>query len=194
MKMTIVTDLKACFLAAACALTALLGDPAQAAEGLPPVKTISGEVIPDAIVSLEQVTLGGFEQTILIRGASANLPVLLFLHGGPGGSVMPWVDLFQTPLLENTFIVVHWDQRGTGASYSPDLTPDDISASLLVSDTLELTDLLRERFRQDRIFLSGQSWGSALGFLTLAEDSSPFHAFIAISERVDWDRSMKMGY
>lgn len=42
MKMTIVTDLKACFLAAACALTALLGDPAQAAEGLPPVKTISG--------------------------------------------------------------------------------------------------------------------------------------------------------
>lgn len=146
------------------------------------------------MVSLERVTLGGLEQTILIRGAGADLPVLLFLHGGPGGAVIPWVDLFHTPLLEESFIVVHWDQRGAGSSFNKDLTIDDITPKKLISDTLELTDLLRDRFAQDRIFLAGQSWGSALGFMTIAEDSSPFLAFIAISERVDWDRSLVMGY
>ena len=64
----------------------------------------------------------------------------------------------------------------------------------MIADTLELTDFLRERFGQDKIFLTGQSWGSALGFMTIAEDSSPFHAFIPTSERVDWDRSLTMGY
>ena len=167
---------------------------AAQSEDLPPVRSQVGEIIKGAIVSLERVVLGGVEQTILIRGAGPDLPVLLFLHGGPGGSVMPWVDLFHTPLLEENFLVVHWDQRGAGASFSPALKTEDISAAQLVADTLELTDLLRDRFGQDRIFLSGHSWGSALGFLTLQDDATPFHAFIATGERVDWDRSMIMGY
>ena len=169
---------------------ALKAEPRQ----LPPVLTQSGEPAPTGLVSRERVTLGGVEQTILIRGAEESLPVLLFLHGGPGGSVMPWVDLFQTSLLEENFMVVHWDQRGTGASFSKALTTDDISPERLVADTLELAELLRERFAQERIFLVGQSWGSALGFMTIAEDSSPFHAFVAASERVDWVRSLNMGY
>lgn len=166
----------------------------EPAAELPPVLTQAGDISPDGIVSLERVTLGGVEQTILIRGASADLPVLLFLQGGPGGAVMPWVDLFHTPLLEESFLVVHWDQRGAGSSYSEALTVDDISPAQLVADTLELTEMLQERFGQDQIFLTGQSWGSALGFLTIAEDSSPYLAFIAVSERVDWDRSLTMGY
>lgn len=164
------------------------------ADNLPPVVTIDGEVAPDGIVSLERVTLGGVEQTILIRGASANLPVLLFLHGGPGGAIMPWVDLFHTPFLEESFVVVHWDQRGAGSSYDPDLTGDDLTPQHFISDTLELTDMLRERFEKERIFLTGQSWGSALGFMTIAQDTTPFNAFIAVSERVVWDRSFEMGY
>ena len=164
------------------------------AEGLPPVLTQEGEVAPDGIVSLEKVTLGGVDQTILIRGAGSDLPVLLFLHGGPGGAIMPWVDLFHTPRLEESFVVVHWDQRGAGSSYDPNLTVDDLTAQHFISDTLELTDMLRERFGQERIFLTGHSWGSALGFMTIAQDSTPYHAFVAVSERVVWDLSFEMGY
>ena len=161
---------------------------------IPPVLDQDGEAIPDAVISLEKVTLGGVDQTILVRGANADLPVLLNLHGGPGGAIMPWVDLFQTPLLEQNFIVVHWDQRGAGSSYTDDLTIDQISPEQLIADTLELSDHLRTRFDKDKIFLAGQSWGSALGFMTIAENSDPFHAYVAASERVDWDRSMNMGY
>ena len=165
--------------------------------GPPPIPQVldqDGKAIADPVISLEKVTLGGIDQTILIRGANADLPVLLILHGGPGGAIMPWVDLFQTPLLEQNFIVVHWDQRGAGSSYSEDLTVDDISPAQLIADTLELTDHLRGRFDEDKIFLAGQSWGSALGFMTIAENSEPFHAYVGASERVDWGRSMNMGY
>ena len=161
---------------------------------LPPVVDQAGNIVPDGFASLERVILGGIDQTILIRTHDTSLPVLLFLHGGPGGALMPWVELFQTPRLEKNFTVVHWDQRGAGASYSTGLTVDDISPELMIADTLELSNLLRARFGQNKIFLAGQSWGSALGFLTIAEDSSPFLAFIAISERVAWNRSMTMGF
>ncbi|WP_068118713.1 alpha/beta fold hydrolase [Tropicimonas marinistellae] len=161
---------------------------------LPPVQTPEGVMVDTGIVSLERLTLGGVEQTVLIRGQSADNPVLLFLHGGPGGAIIPWVPLFQTPELEAAFTVVHWDQRGAGSSYSDALTAADITPDQFVRDTLELTNLLRDRFGQDRIFLAGQSWGSALGFMTIAEDSTPYHAFIAISERVAWERSHEIGF
>jgi len=91
-------------------------------------------------------------------------------------------------------VVVQWDQRGAGKSFSEDLTAEDMMVEKFVSDTLELTNILRERFNQEKIFLFGHSWGSALGFLTLMEDSEPYYVFIAGAERVDWNRSHTMGY
>lgn len=161
---------------------------------IPPVLNAQGEKVPGSIASLEEVTLGGIEQWILIRGQNPENPVLLFLHGGPGGAIMPWVDLFHTPLLEENFTVVHWDQRGAGKSYSPDQTVSDVTLEKYIVDTLELSNLLRERFGKAQIFLTGHSWGSALGFFTIAEDSTPFHAFIPTSERVAWKRGLQMGF
>ena len=127
---------------------------------LPAVVDAEGNEIPGSLASLEKVTLGGIDQWILIRAQDTSKPVLLFLHGGPGGAVMPWVDLFQPVQLEANFVVVHWDQRGAGKSYNQSLKAEDLSFDNFVSDTLELTDLLRERFDQGKIFLSGISWGS----------------------------------
>jgi pimeloyl-ACP methyl ester carboxylesterase len=160
----------------------------------PPITDAEGKIVPGSIASLEKITLGGIEQWILIRGKDTTKPVLLWLHGGPGMTQMAFVGLFQTPELEANFVVVQWDQRGAGKSFSEDLTAGDITVEKFVSDTLELTNILRERFNQEKIFLFGHSWGSALGFLTLMEDSSPYYAFIAGAERVDWNRSHTMGY
>jgi pimeloyl-ACP methyl ester carboxylesterase len=192
-----------CFIAAMTVVFAVLmgaffhGEGALAEDVItefPPVIDADGNEVPGNLVSLEKITLGGVEQWILIRAQDTSKPVLLFLHGGPGGAVMPWVDLFQPVELEANFIVVHWDQRGAGKSYDPTLRPEDLSFDNFVSDTLELSNLLRTRFDQDKIFLSGISWGSALGFLTLMESSEPFHAFIAISERVHWQRSQNLSF
>ena len=66
---------------------------------------------------------------------------------------MPFVKLFQLPELEEHFIVVQWDQRGAGKSYSNHLTETDMHLENFVQDAKELTDLLCARFHQDKIFL-----------------------------------------
>jgi CubicO group peptidase (beta-lactamase class C family) len=160
----------------------------------PPIADAEGNVIPGSIASLEKVTLGGIEQWILIRGVDTTKPVLLWLHGGPGSPEIPFVGMFQPPELESNFIVVQWDQRGTGKSYSKDLSEEDMRVENFVSDTLELTDLLRERFGQEKIFLFGHSWGSAIGFLTIMENSEPYYAYVAAAEAADWNRRQRMSY
>lgn len=169
--------------------------PAAAQEDtLPPILDEQGNPVPGSVVALQKINLGGVGQWILIRGRDETKPVLLVLHGGPGETMMPWVDLFQRRELEENFVVVHWDQRNAGKSYSSALSGEDLDVEAYVDDTLELADLLTRRFRQDRIFLAGVSWGSALGFMALERNSSLFRAFIATSELVDWQRSQTAGF
>jgi pimeloyl-ACP methyl ester carboxylesterase len=161
----------------------------------PPITDAQGNEIPGSIAVIETVTLGGVEQTITIRGADTAKPILLILHGGPGMPSSPWATWndFHADL-ERHFVVVHWDQRGAGKSFSESLTPEDMHLESFVSDTLELTDILRERFDQDKIFLWGHSWGSGLGFETLRVNPEPYYAYIASAVRPDWDSTNRMGY
>ena len=168
---------------------------ASAVAFTPPITDAEGDEIPGSIAAIETVTLGGVEQTVTLRGVDTSNPVLLFLHGGPGVPSSPWVSWnnFQAEL-EANFVVVHWDQRGAGKSFSEDLTPEDMRLEHFVSDTLALTDILRERFEQDKIFLWGHSWGSGLGFETLRVNAEPYYAYIASAVRPDWNSTQTMGY
>ena len=157
--------------------------------------SVSGEMIEGSIYSIETVVLGGFEQTITIRGVDATNPVLLHLHGGPGMPSAPWAswrDFYRA--LEEHFVVVHWDQRGAGKSYHREMTADDMQIEDFVQDTLELSDILRERFAHEKIFLWGHSWGSGLGFEVLRVRTDPYYAFFASAVRPRWDESQRLVY
>ena len=160
----------------------------------PEILDAEGRVVSGSIASLEKLTLGGLEQTILIRGKDASKPVLLFLHGGPGGAHIPFYKSFQTPELEENFVVVQWDQRGAGKSYSDDLTEDDMLVANFLGDIRELTNYLRDRFKQDKIFMIGHSWGSAMGFLTIAQSPELYHAYIGAGEAADWNRRQTVSF
>ena len=138
---------------------------------------------PPGISREETITLGGLQQTIFIRGRNRANPVLLFLHGGPGLPEMPFSHL--NAELERDFTVVHWDQRGAGKSYRPEIPPESMNVRQFVRDTEELTRHLRRRFGQKKIYLAGFSWGSLVGVLTAADHPEYYRAYIGISQLVD---------
>src|ERR1035441_10301402 len=62
---------------------------------------------PNGIQEGMCVKIGGIDQWIQIRGQDRANPVLLCLHGGPGGTWIPRSALFVP--WERQFIVVQWD-------------------------------------------------------------------------------------
>ena len=150
----------------------------------PPILGKDGKPSPNSIASLEKVRLGGVDQWLIIRGLDVNKPVLLFLSGGPGASEAARVLRFNEEL-EKHFVVVIWEQRGCGKSY-PSLNPkSDLTLKQYTSDVIELTELLRVRFDEKKIYLVGHSWGTIIGVFAAQARPELFHAYVGTSQMVD---------
>lgn len=142
---------------------------------------------------LEEVILGGTKQWILVRGSSEKNPIILFLHGGPGLPMMPFHQYFQNDI-EKKYLVVHWDKRGTGKSYSENIPIESMNLSQILSDAHELVNLLKSRFCKDRIYLAGHSWGSIIGINLINLYPENFCGFISIGQVVDFSKSLNISY
>lgn len=134
-----------------------------------------------SIASLEKVRIGGEDQWLLIRGHDRSRPVVLFLHGGPGMPAMFLAHACQREL-ERSFVVVHWDRRGAGKSYSAGADAAAINVRRVLDDTLEVSRLLRQRFGQDRIYLVAHSWGTYLGLLAIREHPEYYSAYVGMGQ------------
>lgn len=148
----------------------------------PPVRAADGSIVPGSVAELRQVMLGGVAQWVEIRARSADDPVLLYLPGGPGQSDL---GLGRALLrdLEQHFVVVIWDGRGIGKSYASfdaGLTTDRV-----VADTVELTNYLRRRFDEGKIYLFGESGGSVIGVLAVQRHPELYHAWLGSGQMVD---------
>jgi pimeloyl-ACP methyl ester carboxylesterase len=130
---------------------------------------------------LERLSLGGAEQWVLVRGHDSARPVILFLHGGPGMPAMFLAHAFQSEL-ERDFVVVHWDRRGAGKSYQAARDRDRLTVQQTLADTLQLSQLLRERFNQERIYLVGHSWGTYLALLAARDRPDYYAAYVGMGQ------------
>jgi pimeloyl-ACP methyl ester carboxylesterase len=148
----------------------------------PPITDAAGNTIPGSIATLETVELNGSRQWITIRGQSTDLPVLLFLAGGPGGSELVMTRRYLGEL-EKHFIVVNWDQPGVGKSYNA-VPINSLTPERYVEDAYALTMHLRERFDQEQIYVLGESWGSILGVWLVQRYPELFHAYISTGQMV----------
>ena len=148
-----------------------------------PIIDANGDEVAGSVAELTTVNTNGHDLALMIRGHDTDNPVVLFLAGGPGGSEIGSMRN-HLPALEEHFTVVTWDQRGAGKSY-PELDPTDtITLDGYVDDTIAVTDYLRERFGQDRIYLMGQSWGTTLGVMAAQQHPELYQAFIGTGQMV----------
>lgn len=151
-----------------------------------------GIASPSGIDALEEVSFGGVPQWIQIRGWDRRKPLLLFLHGGPGFPQMPFAH--QNAALEKNFVVVQWDQRGAGKSFSKSLEGDALKIEQFVSDTHELVELLLKRFVAPKCYLVAHSWGSILGANIVSKHPELFYAYIGIGQVASPYESQQVRY
>ncbi len=146
-----------------------------------PITDTNGKIIEGSISTIEKVTIGGLEQYVIIRGVSTDKPVMLFIHGGPGSPEVAFIkDL--NPEIENDFVMVYWEQRGAGKSYSKDIPPESMTLEQFILDTREMSEYLVKRFNRKKIFVMGHSWGSLLGILTAHQYPTLFYAYFGIGQ------------
>ncbi|MDP1879351.1 MAG: alpha/beta hydrolase [Parachlamydiaceae bacterium] len=138
------------------------------------------------------ILINGVEQWVTIKGESTK-PIILFLHGGPGSPLSPYSDKLYKDL-EKDFIVVQWDQRGTGKTfgkYAPEeLTPEylkenPLSLDLMTNDGIELSEYLLKYLNKQKIILFGTSWGSVLGVKMASKRPELYHAYVGHSQIVN---------
>jgi proline iminopeptidase len=149
----------------------------------PPILGADGKAVPGSIAELTSVRLGGHDQTIMIRGYSTDKPVLLYLNGGPGQSGLPFTRV-ELDDLSRDFVIVDWDQRGAGKSYAALDPTATLTLDQAINDTIELTNYLRQRFDEPKIYVVGESWGSILGVLAVQRQPALFYAFIGSGQMV----------
>lgn len=142
-----------------------------------PILDAQGRSVPGSIATLEPLTLGGVRQWLLVRGRSAESPLLLKVHGGPGQAEMATVGL--NGLLEGDFVVIEWDQRGSGKSGASIQPTAAMNIGQLVTDTIELTEHLTKRFGKRQLIIVGHSWGSVLGLMAVQRRPDLYSAFVS---------------
>ena len=142
-----------------------------------PILDAQGRTAPGSIATLEPLTLGGVRQWVLLRGRSADSPLLLKLHGGPGQAEMATVGL--NGLLEADFVVIEWDQRGAGKSRASIQPTAAMNMGQFVADTIELTEHLTQRFGKRQLIIVGHSWGSILGLMAAQQRPDLCSAFVS---------------
>ena len=150
-----------------------------------------GTPLPRSLSEKCFVEINGVKQGMIIQSRNISNPVLLYLHGG-----MP--DYFLSTRyptgLEDHFTVVWWEQRGAGLSYSPDIPKASLTVEQLIEDTLALTDHVRQRFGQERIYLMAHSGGTFLGIQAAARAPERFHAYIGVAQMTNQLESEKRAY
>lgn len=164
----------------------------QLTASTPPIVNEKGNRPENSIAELIRLDLNGRKQWISIRGWDKNAPVLLFLAGGPGGTQMAAVR-HELAELEKHFVVVNWDQPGSGKSYNANRIKY-ITARTYIQDGHALTEYLKERFSQEKIYLVGESWGSALGIFLVDKFPESYHAFIGTGQMVDFAETERLDY
>lgn len=153
----------------------------------------TGRPLTGSISEKVFVKIGGVEQGMFLRGKDIKKPVLLFVHGGP---CFPEYFLMEKypPGFEDSFTVCYWEERGGGLSYSPDIPLDSMTLEQLTADTIEVTNYLRERFGQEKVYLMAHSGGTTFAIQAAAKAPELYSAYIGIGQITRQGESEKLAY
>jgi pimeloyl-ACP methyl ester carboxylesterase len=153
----------------------------------------SGSEGRTAVARSEYVRVEDAKLYLLARGADRRAPLLLWLHGGPGGAERPLFRYFNSEL-EERFVVAYWDQRGAGRSFDPAADPKQLTVGQHLADLDKIVDHLRETLSAKQVILVGHSWGAALSVLYASAHPEKVAAILAVNPLVSRRAAEKAEY
>lgn len=121
------------------------------------------------------------QMPVSVRGNTSSGVLIVFLHGGPGGTALQKIGLRAFNELEKDYGVVFWDQRASGSSQGNSAL-SDLNLDQFTEDLDQLIDLLQHKYHHPAIFLMGHSWGGCLGtnYLIDAKRQSKIRGWIDV--------------
>ena len=143
----------------------------------------------------EKITVqtdGGKLGVIILSKDSSN-PPLLVCGGGPGIPQYLLESLLGSPLTD-VFTVCYWDYRGTGLSYRADCTAAEMTSENCIADALRMTDYLADRFKTDKLYIMGHSFGTYIALKTVQQHPEKYRCYIAMAQIVDQEESEKRAF
>lgn len=122
------------------------------------------------------------ELYVRIRG-NAEKPLIINLHGGPGG--YSGIDIkLMGPALEDKFLVAYLDQRGCGKSLASS-DPARLNVEQYIEDLDIVVDTLMSRYNKNSVNLMGTSWGGMYGFLYMLQHQEKVQSYACIDGKVN---------
>jgi pimeloyl-ACP methyl ester carboxylesterase len=142
------------------------------------------------------VEIGGIPQWIEIAPETdrPGAPVLLLIHGGPGGSTRGASASWRS--WRRHFALVHWDQRGAGRTFARNGAAGSgpMNFEQFVSDAIEVAEFVRRELSGRDVVLLGHSWGSAIGVHMVKRRPDLFAAFVGTGQLVNFRRNEEANY
>lgn len=145
---------------------------------------------PNGIYKYEYVNINGIKQYIQIRGVNKNNPLLLFIHGGPGGSFAGLAHVMQD-VWENDFTVVNWDQRNACKTYLANIDQvKEIAQTGTMEDYIKdidgVIEYLHTVYDFEKIIILGFSWGSVIGSEYVKVYPQKVSCYIGVGQLVNY--------
>jgi pimeloyl-ACP methyl ester carboxylesterase len=139
------------------------------------------------------VSIGGIEQWIQWRGAP-DAPILLYLHGGPGGTSVPVAEAWRP--WEAHFTVVHWDQRGAGRTFAKNEEAGcgRLTLHRMLEDAIEVAEFVTATLRRPQVLIVGHSWGAILGVHLIRRRPELVSAYVGTGQLVNKRRNEELNY
>ena len=149
---------------------------------------------PNAVQEGRYVRIGGVDQWISIRGQDRSNPIILIVHGGPGGSMI--ANGYFLRGWEKEFTLVEWDQRGAGKTFAKlgAAGSGKLSAASIARDGVDVAQWVEQRLGQRQVILLGHSWGTIVASQMAQLKPELFSAYVATGVVVDADRGERINY
>ena len=132
----------------------------------------------------EELMINVTESQLYLRmRGNPEKPLIINLHGGPGG--YSGIDIkLMGPGLEDKFLIAYLDQRGCGKSFACSDT-SRLTVEQYIKDLDIVIDSLTNRYNKTQVNLMGSSWGGMYGFLYMLSHQEKINSYACIDGKVN---------